>query len=411
MAGAAEGMARAVRSALSSRTVWIVVAIWVVTRALMVVNAGFWHHENPINLEDVTVYHRWSDILAHEHAIPSEDSWQYPPGAAFLMLIPRLGPGSYGASFVGLMLAIDLVGLGLLALLGRRTGRFTGAWVWLIGLPILGVYPVLRFDLVPTVIGIAALVVIHRRPGWFGALAGLGASIKVWPIVLLFGEWDRRRLLVSGLASILVISVVLVVASISFGSLSTFLTDQRNRGLQEEAVATAPWKLQELVTGERAPRELRFGAWEIPTHTADVVAGVLMWLSVAALGAAALWWWFRARAIHDGRTDLADASVSRDFVFTIVLLLVVTSRVLSPQFMLWLVGLAAVVLTAGTTRLARPAWIVLGAAILTTSTLGSAEHTLLRNIALLIATVDASVAMILILRRPALTQEVIESPT
>ena len=36
----------------------------------------------------------------------------------------------------------------------------------------------------------AALVVIHRRPAWFGALAGLGASIKVWPIVLLFGEWE-----------------------------------------------------------------------------------------------------------------------------------------------------------------------------------------------------------------------------
>jgi hypothetical protein len=154
------------------------------------------------------------------------------------------------------------------------------------------------------------------------------------------------------------------------------------------------------VTAEPTPRELRFGAWEIPTHAADVVAGVLKWLSVAALGAAALWWWFRARAIHDGRTDLADAAVSRDFIFTIVLLLVVTSRVLSPQFMLWLVGLAAVVLTAGTTRLARPAWIVLAASILTPTTLGSAEHTLFRNIALLVATVDACVAMILMLRRP-----------
>ena len=87
-----------------------------------------------------------------------------------------------------------------------------------------------------------------------------------------------------------------------------------------------------------------------PARLRDAVAEVLKWLSVAALAAAALWWWFRARAIHDGRTDLADAAVSRDFIFTIVLLLVVTSRVLSPQFMLWLVGLAAVVLTAGTTR-------------------------------------------------------------
>jgi hypothetical protein len=401
MAGAAQGIGATLRSALSNRTVWIWIGIWVATRALIVVNAGFWHHESPLNLEDVNVYRRWSEVLAHEHAIPNEESWQYPPGAAFLILIPRLGPGSYGASFAGLMLILDLVGLGLLALLGRRSGRYTGVWVWLIAMPLLGVDSVLRFDIVPTVIGIAALVVIHRRPALFGALAGLGAMIKVWPVVLLFGEWDRRRLLVSGLVAILVVSVITLAAAISFGSLSTFLTEQRNRGLQEEAVATAPWELRELVTEEPTPRQLRFGAWEIPTATADTVAGVLEWLSVAALAAAALWWWFRARAIHDGRTDLADASVSRDFVFTIVLLLVVTSRVLSPQFMLWLVGLAAVVLTAGTTRLARPAWIVLGSAVLTTATLGSAEDTLLRNLALIVATIDASVAMISLLRAPA----------
>ena len=59
--------------------------------------------------------------------IPNEDCWQYPPGAAFLILIPRIGPASYGATFVGLMLIIDLVGLGLLALLGRRSAATTPA--------------------------------------------------------------------------------------------------------------------------------------------------------------------------------------------------------------------------------------------------------------------------------------------
>src|SRR5262249_61124901 len=124
----------------------------------------------------------------------------------------------------------------------------------------------------------------------------------------------------------------------------------------------------------------------------------------ALLAAAASWWWFRAGAVHDGRPDLAAPSVGRDFVSTIVLLLVVPSRVLSPQFLLWLVGLAAVVLPAGTTRLARPAWIVLGAAILTTATLGSAEHTLLRNVALVVAAIDASFAVTLMVRPPGATQ-------
>jgi hypothetical protein len=79
----------------------------------------------------------------------------------------------------------------------------------------------------------------------------------------------------------------------------------------------------------------------------------------------------------------------------------VTSRVLSPQFLLWLVGLAAVILTAGTTRMARPAWIVLGASLLTTAAFGSAEHILFRNLGLIVAAIDASVAMISLLLSPA----------
>jgi hypothetical protein len=389
------------RSILTNPMVWIWVGVWVATRGLMVADVGFWNHVSDLRLQDVNDYDLWSRHLTTNHDLPDGETWQYPPGAAFLMLLPRLGPGAYGESFVALMLLVDLVGLGLLAQLGRRSGNHTGVWVWLLGIPLLGTFSVLRFDLVPTVIGIAALVVIHRRPGWFGALAGLGASIKVWPMVLLLGEWDRRRLLRAVVAASATIALVLLVSALAFGDPTGFLGEQNGRGLQEEAVATAPWQLRELITGEPPQRAVRYGAWEITSHNADVVAGLLKWLTLAALGAATAWWWLRARAIRGGRTDLADAAVSRDFIFTVVLLLVVTSRVLSPQFMIWLLGLAAVVLTAGTTRLARPAWLVIGATILTTSAFGSAESTLIRNLGLLAAAVDASIAMFLLVRRPS----------
>ena len=338
--------------------------------------------------------------MTTQHAIPGGESWQYPPGAAFLMLVPRIGAGTYGEAFVGLMLLFDLAGLALLASLGRRSGNYTGVWVWLLGVPLLGTFAVLRFDLVPTVIGIAALLVIHRRPAWFGALAGLGASIKLWPIVLLLGEWDRRRLARACLAAVAALALVFLVSAIAFGDPASFLSEQSGRGLQEEAVATLPWHIQSIVTGEPTARAIRFGAWEIATRDADLVADLLKWLTLAALAAAAAWWWLRARAIHAGQTHLAEAAVSRDFVFAVVLLLVVTSRVLSPQFMVWLLGLAAVVLTAGTTRLARPAWLVLGATILTTSLFKSPENIVIRNLALLAATVDASWAMLALVRSP-----------
>jgi hypothetical protein len=383
---------------LRDRRHWLWLAVWVATRALIVAEVGFWASGHP-RLEDVSNYEAWSHALTTNHAFPTGDAWQYPPGAGLLMLLPRILPGGYGEAFVGLMLLADFIGLVLLARLGRRCGNDTGVWVWLLAMPLLGTVAVLRFDLVPTVIAIAALLVIHRRPQWFGALAGLGAAVKLWPVLVLFGEWDRGRLLRSVLAAVAVVAVVFAASAIAFGNPAGFLSHGGDRGLQEEAVATIPWQLGQIVSGDPYPREIRFGAWEVASPTAEAVATALEWLTLAALAGAAVWWrrW-RAR-IREGWDWLADAAVSRDFVFTVVLLVVVTSRVLSTQYMVWLLGLAAVVLSAGTTRLARPAWIVVGATALSTATFKSPELTLIRDLALLGATVDAAVAMIQMLRQ------------
>jgi Glycosyltransferase family 87 len=386
-----------VRSNLGDRKTWIWLSIWLATRALIVAEVGFWASPQP-RFEDVDNYETWSHFIATEHAFPGGDAWQYPPGAGLPMLLPRLVPVGYGEAFVGLMLLVDLVGLILLARLSRRSGNDTGVWVWLLGMPLLGAFAVLRFDLVPTAIAIAALLVIHRRPGWFGALAGLGAAIKLWPVLLLFGEWDRPRLLRAVLAATAAVALAFAVSAIAFGDSTGFLSHGGDRGLQEEAVATIPWQLEQIVSGDPYPREIRFGAWEIATPTADSVAILLRWLTFAALAAAAAWWRCRARAIRAGCEQLAEAAVSRDFVFTVVLLVVVTSPVLSTQYMVWLLGLAAVVLSAGSTRLRRPAWIAVGATALSTATFKSPELTLIRDLALLCATVDAAVAMVQVLR-------------
>jgi hypothetical protein len=387
-----------VRSILRARRTWIWLAVWLSTRALVVAEVGFWATGHT-RFEDVANYETWSHYITSHDALPGGEAWQYPPGAGLLMLLPRLVPASYGGAFVGLMLLVDFIGFLLLARLGRRTGNDTGAWVWLLGLPLLGTFAVLRFDLVPTVIAIAALLVIHRRPNWFGALVGLGAVIKLWPALLLFGEWDRARLLRSAGAALAAVALVFLISTIAFGDTTGFLSHGGDRGLQEEAVATIPWQLEEIVSGDPYPREIRSGAWEVATPTADTVAALLRWLTLAALAAAAVWWRLRARAIRAGREDLADPALSRDFVFAVVLLVVVLSPVLSSQYMVWLLGLAAVVLSAGTTRLARPAWIVVGATVLTMATFKSPELTLIRDLALLCATVDATVAMVDVLRR------------
>ncbi len=392
------------RSLLRNRMFWIWIGVWIVTRALMVVQIGTWNHVSGVNYQDTDQYLLWSEILAHQHIMPIEETWQYPPGAAFLLLIPRLGISLFGAmfqsSFVVLMGLVDLTGLALMGYLARRTGRAVGVWVWLLAMPMLQAIPILRFDLVPTVIVMAALVVIHRQPGWFGALAGLGAVIKVWPVVLLFGEWDRRRLLRSGATAMAVVAAVFAAAFALFGDQSTFFDNQDFRGLQVEAVGAIPWYVRQTITGKVPPDIQRNGTQEIGSGAADAVAVVLKWLGLLVLIAAALWWLARERAIRRGRLDLAEAAVSRDFIFAIVMLQIVVSRVLSPQYMIWLVGLSAVILTAGTRRMARPAWVVIGAVVITAGLYQAPANMLIRNMALLVAALDAAVGMVLLLRSP-----------
>jgi hypothetical protein len=370
--------------------VWILV--WIVTRAVIVVQIGFWT-PGGADYEDANSYAAWSDWIAGTHSMPTEETWQYPPGAAFLFLVPRLMPLDFKVAFVVLMLIVDLIGFWLMTRLARREGRDTGVWIWLLAMPMLFTMPILRFDIVPTVIAIAALVVIHRRPTWFGVLAGLGAMIKVWPAFVLFGEWDRRRLLRSTVAAAATVAAVFLVAWIAFGDQTGFLHHQKDRGLQLEAVATSPWELRHVIDETPTPFVQRFGTNEVDLPAAEPVTKALEIAAFLVLLAAAWWWWMRDRAIRNGRKDLADEVLARDFVFTLVLLFLVTSRVLSPQFMVWMVGLAAVVLCARSTRLERPAWLVLVAMLLSGALGVSPGKAVIRDLVLLFATADASWTM------------------
>lgn len=363
----------------------------------MAAQVGFWNDVTHVQLQDVTSYQSWSDFIVRNNALPLENTWQYPPGAAFLMLIPRIG-GDFGRSFVVLMSIFDLCGLLLLAYLARREERDTGVWVWLLAMPLLFTLPVLRFDLVPTVFAVAALVVIHRRPNWFGALVGVGAMVKVWPILLLFGEWDRRRLLRSIVAVIAVCALFFAVSAILFGKQTGFLSNQDARSLQVEAVAATPWSLRQMITGEPPNIVADFGTNQIASGPADAFAAVLTWVSVLFLFAAAAWWVLRERAIRRGAIELKDESVSRDFIFVLVLWFVVISRVLSPQYLIWLIGLSAVVLSNRRTRVERPAWIVIGAVIITAGLYQSPANFVIRNTALLYAALESGWIMIRLVR-------------
>lgn len=389
-------------------SIWV--AVWVLTRALMVALVGFWQPAGP-NYQDVGLYHTWSQFIVATGELPNEELWQYPPGAAFVMLAPRLSFAEFDPSFMVMMLIFDAVGLWLMTRFAREEQRDVGVWIWLLGMPLLatvpswGGMPLLRFDLVPTLLAMAGLLVIHRRPAWFGVLAGIGAMVKVWPLFILFGEWERRRLLPSALGALASVGAIFALTALFLAHPFGFLGDQGGRGLQVESVAALPWKLREVVTGKGQVLEARYGSNEIATGLGDAVANLLDVAALAVLVGSAVWWWLRDRGIRSGRRELEDVALSRDFVFTAVLLFVVVSRVLSPQYMIWLVGLSAIVLTSRRTCLTRSAWLTVGAIVLTSGVVQAEAISLVtRNLVLLYAAIDAAVVLsLLVLRGPSPT--------
>ncbi|MFG2112450.1 glycosyltransferase 87 family protein [Streptomyces sp. NPDC048718] len=303
------------------------------------------------------IYQGWYEVL-RTGTYPLDDiTWQYPPAAALAIVSPALLPFlGYSAAFFVLSLLCDALVFGLLLYTGRRPGRSSrGAWLWLAGVPLLGPTAYSRYDLMVTAVAVAALLAALRSPAVLGALAGFGAALKVWPALLLSGTPRGRATLRSwATAAGAAAGVVGLCALAAPGSLA-FLGFQRDRGTEVESLGALVFHVARNF-GWPGEARMNYGSMEFLGPGVPVVSTAAMVLTIAAFGWLLLW---RLRARHLAVTTTADAA------FTAVLLFVTTSRVISPQYMIWLVGLAAVCLAYRASRMRRPAYLVLWATAVT----------------------------------------------
>jgi hypothetical protein len=385
-------------------TRWIV-ATWLATRGLIVALIFLVSHGHVGHMQDVGYYHDVARHLLDTRTMPATEMWQYPPGATVVLLVPQLaGDAGYGIAFVLCMVACDAAITWLLARAARTNRSLLGLWAWLLLMPAMREYPLLRFDLAPTLCAVAALLFVVRRPVLFGALAGLGALIKAWPIVVLGAEWRLRQLIVASIVAGAVLFGGITAAEQVFGPQDRALDNQAGRGLQNEAVAASPWHLVGSINGAGAPLHYGSGATEIDDPRAERVADSLRWLTAAVGIMLAAWWVLRSLLLRrDGARPrsrwLASTAAGADLVTVGVLLAIVTSRVLSPQFMVWLLAVAAVSLSFPDTRLRRPFVFIALATICTAGVLRYPEVLVARNVLLVIASIDAVTLLWLGLRR------------
>ncbi|MFD8739955.1 glycosyltransferase 87 family protein [Streptomyces sp. NPDC059618] len=329
--------------------------IWGLTRlTLLLFVAKVYVFPGPDVTSDVSViYHGWYDVLRHGSFPLRDVTWQYPPAASLAILAPGLLPFlDYAHAFFVLAFVADLVVFGLLLYAGSRSGKsLRGAWVWTVGVPLLGPTVYARYDVMVTAVAVAALLAGSRHPRVMGMLTGFGAMVKVWPVLLLLGAVRRRAWVWTAATAAGIGALFWATMPGSFA----FLRFQRDRGTEVESLGSLVFHVARH-HGWNGRVLLNYGSVEFVGPYVDLVSTAALILTALSFGWLLLWRLCAKRFLSH---TLADAA------FVAVLMFTTTSRVISPQYLVWLVGIAAVCLCFRASRMAVPACLVLVACFVT----------------------------------------------
>lgn len=308
------------------------VVLWVLTR-LWAVGCGMQLLPYPTGeylFSDVQLYDWWSSNIADGHFPINDPMWQYPPLAA-LVFYAGFTLHSATIGFVILAVIVDALVLAVLLRECRkhRLGHYLPATIWLAAPVIMGPIILGRFDVFPTLLMVLVLLAANE-PIRAGFWIAVGTLLKVWPVLGLLSI--KRRNLPKTVSWYVVTAVTgsLLLKQWWPGSFS-FVDGQKSRGLQIESVGALPYMWWNA-TSHFVVTEFRYGAIEVVARGTSIVSIIITAMTVVLLGRIVLW---RLKGA------LEDTS-SADVALITVLIAMVTSRVLSPQYNVWIFGILAV---------------------------------------------------------------------
>lgn len=323
---------------------------WLMTRVVAVASIALM----PRLLDDIDIYRGWLPALQAETFPVGDPKWQYPPGTGALLLAPDLVHIDYAVAFTAMCVLFDLaIMIALVVAHSRRPHPSArGLWLWAVAGVVVGPIMFTRFDIIPTFFAIACVLLV-ARPAWAGVSAAAGCLLKLWPALMLLAL-PRRRTWSGVLWFVLATGALLLLLTVPFDGALSFLGNQRARGLQVESTGALPYWLF-AVTGGRIAYALEYGSVQVDMAGAEVVGAIVTLIGIAIL---ALIGWWRL----NGRLDRVTAG---DVAVTLVLVMVASSRVYSPQFNVWLLGMCAAATISTQSRMRNVATILAGVAVLT----------------------------------------------
>jgi hypothetical protein len=315
--------------------VWrITLAVALFLSAWALLHVGFYERDQIV---DTPIYERYGELM-REGQVPYRDfRVEYPPAALPVFLLPALPGGDYRRWFETLMAFCGcgtIVGVGLAAQ-RLQLGFATLAYVALAPLA-LGSVLLTRFDLWPamlTAFALAALLSERLRLGH--GLLGLAVAAKLYPGVLLplalAQAWrrggSREALGCAGIFGAVVIAVYLPFFLIAPEGVAASVGRQLSRPLQIESLGSAVVLAAHQVFGTGIEMHSSHGSQNLAGGAADVLAVLLSVAQVALL----VWLWSRFARGEATPERLAQYAAATLTAF------VALGKVLSPQFLAWLI--------------------------------------------------------------------------
>ena len=312
----------------------------------VVLHRGFYDDEEIV---DIPVYETYGNAI-ERGSLPYRDfRLEYPPGALPVFALPALtsargDQAAFRASFERLMAACGVAAVLLAALvlagLQATRVRVASALAAVALLPLLlGNVILTRFDLWPAALTLAALAALVWRRDRLGfGLLGVAVAAKLYPAVLvplaLAYVWQRR----GRREALVCLGILAGVIAVAFGTFLALAPDgmaysfgrQLGRPLQIESLGSSFFLAAHHLFGLEIEMRSGHGSQNLD-GLGPAVAGVL--LSVAQL-AVLVWIWLRRPATAEALMRWSAAAL---------VAFVALGKVLSPQFLIWLIPLVPLV--------------------------------------------------------------------
>ncbi|HET6643042.1 MAG TPA: glycosyltransferase 87 family protein, partial [Gaiellaceae bacterium] len=294
------------------------------------------------DIVDTPVYQRYGESMTDGRMPYRDFRVEYPPGALPVFVLPALGAGGserYRHRFEGLLVSLGVACVLLVAAIAPSLW----APLYVAAAPLaLGSVYLSRFDLWPVTLTLVALVflVFGRFRLGLGSL-GLATAAKVFPAVILpialAHVWRlrgrRETFACAGTYVAVVAAAFLPFAIVSPGGLWDSLWAQASRPLQIESLGSGLMLAVHQLFGLDLTLDESHGSQNLAGSGAEVIAVASTVLQVAVL--LAIWLWYARGPASRDRLLAASAAAVCAFV--------TLGKVLSPQFLIWLIPLVPLV--------------------------------------------------------------------